>query len=538
MNSFTDLEKVLIKAHLMSMGYSNDELKRPLIAVVNSHNEINQGHGHLNTISAAVKRGILEAGGFPLEFNTIALCDGITGWYSGKGGVNYTYPSRDLICDSIETMILGQPIFSGMVCIATCDKIVPAMLQAMARINLPSVFISGGPCHPLKGNVTTEDSQKSGWARKAYLKGEIEENELLRIIGSVYNTSGSCPIMGTANTMCILGEALGMSVSGSSTIPALSAFQQQNAVTAGHKVMELVNNNITPSKIMTQSAFENAIKIMMAIGGSTNCVLHIPAIAKELGIDIDFKDFARISDSSRFICSVLPNGDADIVDLHLEGGVPLVMKKIEPILDTSVLTINGGTLKDIIDKIIPKKSEIVWDMDDPRSTEGGITVLYGNIAPEGAIVKQSAVSESMRKFTGRAVVFNGLKDFTDNLYSQRIIPGSVIVINYVGEIGAPGYPEIPVHLLDPLVGMDIAVITDGRFSGTFYGLLIGYVMPEAAKGGSIGIIHEGDEIQIDLDSKTIHLNVDEETLSKRENKIPNRELKGYLLRYTNEKSKN
>lgn len=529
--TFRDLEKVLNKAHLMSMGYTSDELDRPLVAIVNSQNEVNQGHGHLKTISEAVKRGVIEAGGFPLEFNTIALCDALTGWYSGSGGVNYTYPSRDLICDSVETMIRGQSIFSGMVCIATCDKIVPAMIQAMARVDIPSVFITGGPCLPLKGKVSTAESQKAGWARKAYLKGDIEEKDLLRVMNAVYNTPGSCPIMGTANTMSVMGEALGVSVSYTSTIPALCADQQRGGVEAGRKVMELIKNNITPSKIMTKAAFENAIKVLMAIGGSTNSVMHLPAIAKELGIEISYKDFSRISDESKFICPVIPNGDYDVVDLHLEGGMPLVMKKIESILDTSVLTVDGGTLKDILDKVEPVKSDIVWDMDDPRSKDGGLTILYGNIAPDGAVVKQSAVKDSMRKFKGKAVVFHGAEDFTANIGPERIKQGSVVIINHAGEVGGPGSPEIPVHLLDPLVNMDAAVITDGRFSGTFYGLVIGYALPEAAKGGPIGLIEEGDEIEIDIDKKTINLLVDEETLKSRTMKAPDKKVDGYLKKF-------
>lgn len=501
-------QRAIAKGHLGSTGVSYQNLNRPIIAVVNSWNEIVPGHCHLRELADEVKQGILAAGGFPLEFNTIAICDGIA---QGHNGMKYVLPSRELITDSIEAMVRGHGIFDGMVLLGSCDKIVPAMLMAAARLNIPAAMVTGGPM------VNRIKPHQSKQARQQFLKGEIDEEALFNATVDYYPTAGVCPFLGTANTMCIVSETLGMALPGSATIHALSEGRREIARKTGQAVMTLIEKDIRPRDIMTKAAFDNTIAVLLAMGGSLNTVLHLPAIAHEAGIAVTYRDFDRISRQTPLITRIVPNSqEYTVADLEPVGGIPAIMQELAPVLDTAVLSVNGRTLSDNLAGAPGADGEVIRPFTNPFSTEGGIAVLHGNLAPEGAVVKSSAVAADMWNFVGPAKVFDSEEACMTAMDDGGITAGDIIIIRYEGPIGGPGMREM--HRATEVIGKigKVAIITDGRYSGASGGLAIGYLSPEAAEGGPIALVHSGDIIEINISERRIHWNVTDEELARRQ----------------------
>lgn len=522
-----------------AMGYTDEELRRPLIGVVNAHNEVIPGHIHLDTIAEAVKRGILAAGGTPIEVPAIGVCDGIA---MGHVGMRYSLPSRELIADSVETMAMAHG-FDGMVLIPNCDKIVPGMLMAAARVNIPSIFVSGGPMLSGKvGPVTdvTEVSLSNTFeAVGAYKAGKIDDEELKDFENSSCPTCGSCAGMYTANSMNCLTEALGMGLPGNGTIPAVYAARIRLAKEAGFAIMDILKNDIKPRDIMTEEAFMNALTIDMALGCSTNSMLHLPAIAYEAGVIIDLEIANEISAKTPNLCKLAPAGPHHIEELNAAGGIQAVMKEIakKGLLNLDLMTVTGKTIRENIEKFSNKNPNVIRPVENPYSETGGIAVLKGNLAPLGCVVKRSAVASEMLKHSGPARVYNSEEEAIEAIFGGKINKGDIVIIRYEGPKGGPGMRE----MLSPtsaLAGMgldkDVALITDGRFSGASRGASIGHVSPEAAEGGNIGLVEEGDIINIDINAGTIELDVSEDTLSERRKtwrpKKPSITT-GYLARY-------
>lgn len=502
-------QRAIAKGHLGSGGAQYRDLNKPIIAVVNTWNDIVPGHCHLRHLAEQVKKGILVAGGYPLEFNTIAICDGIA---QGHQGMRYALPSRELIADSVEAMINGHGIFDGMVLLGSCDKIVPALLMAAARINIPSVVVTGGPM------VNRIKPRESKAARQKFLAGEISEEELFNVTVDYYPSAGVCPFLGTANTMCLVAESLGMSLSGSAVVPALSDLRNEFAYQSGIAVMRLLENNIKPRDIMTLPAFYNAIALVSGMGGSLNSVLHLPAIAHECGLQVTYDDFDRISRKTPLIVRVTPNSqEYTVSDLHAVGGVPTIMKELFPVLNGSVMTVDGKNLSGVIDDAPSPDGKIIKSFNAPFAKEGGIAVLTGNLAPEGAIVKSSAVPSELWKFSGPAKVFESEEECIESVEQGLVSSGDVIIVRNEGPKGGPGMREM--HRITEIVVnlKNIAVITDGRFSGASAGLSIGYLSPEAAANGPISLVKQGDLIEIDISQRTLHWQVDEQEVRRRIN---------------------
>jgi dihydroxy-acid dehydratase len=410
-------QRAISKAHLASAGISIDALNsKPLIAVANSWNEVCPGHEPLRQLAEEVKKGIRETGGEPIEFNTIGMCDGIA---QGHSGMRYCLPHREIIADSIEAMVVGEGIFDGIVLLGSCDKIIPAMLMSAARINLPSIIVTAGPSVPeIKPNQSKD-------LRQQFLSGKITERELIEGTLRYYSGPGICPFLGTANTMGILSEALGMMLPGGSLIPAGTAFRRFNARESGQAVMKLVEQGITPDRIITKESLENAVTLLSAVGGSLNSLLHLPAIAAELEIELTWSDFARIGSKTPLLCGITPNGNQTVVDLYRAGGIPSVLKEIKHLLHGNAVTVNGRTLGEIADAAKTGERDVIRSIDDPISTADGIQVIYGNIAPQGALVKTSAVPEELREFTGEAIVFNDEDECYDALRRARFIQNTL-----------------------------------------------------------------------------------------------------------------
>lgn len=508
-NGMSDYARAIAKMHLVSTGVPYEDLDRPIIGIVNSWNEIVPGHFPLREVAEEVKKGVRAAGALPLEFNTIAICDGIA---QGHGGMRYALPSRNLIADSIEAMVLGHDIFDGLVFVTACDKITPAMLMAAARLNLPAIFVTGGPA-----NTSAPASNKKE-IRKKYLEGKIGEKEL--IMGSLdfYRGPGICPFLGTANTMLMVAETLGLTLPYTATIPYGTAERGIASQKAGEKMVDLVRKGLRPSDILTNEAFFNAIRVTLAVGGSLNTLLHLPAIAGEAGIQVSWEDFDRFSREVPHLTPVTPNGPYSVVDFHNAGGVPAVMKEIGHLMDLSTPTVSGETTGEIAARAEVKNRDVIRPVTNPLHSEGGIAVLKGNLAPNGAIVKQSGVKEKLKVFTGPARVFNSEEECILALHSRKVREGDVLVIRYEGPRGGPGMREM--HRVTEVVGVSgqfdrVAIITDGRFSGASIGLSVGYLRPEAYDGGPICLVEDGDEITIDIPAREIHLHVAEETLRKR-----------------------
>jgi len=510
------VERAPHRSLFKAMGYTDEEIGRPLIGVVNSRNEIVPGHIHLNNIAEAVKAGIRMAGGTPVEFGAIGICDGIA---MGHEGMKYSLASRELIADSCEAMGRAHS-FDGMVFIPNCDKIVPGMLMAAARINVPSVIISGGPMLSLMRNGKQLDLNSVFEAVGAYKAGLITEDEVSEYENHACPGCGSCSGMFTANSMNCLTEALGMGLTGNGTIPAVYAERIRLAKYAGMKVMELVEKGIRPSDIMTEKAFENALTVDMALGCSTNSVLHLPAIAHELGIKINLDIINEISARVPNLCRLSPAGTHHVQDLYAAGGVQAVMKELSKrdLLHLDLMTVTGKTLGENIRSAQVRDRNVIRSIDDPYSATGGIAVLRGNIAVDGAVVKRSAVAEEMLVHRGPAKVFDSEDDAIKAIYGGKIVKGDVVIIRYEGPKGGPGMRE----MLGPtsaIAGMgldrDVALITDGRFSGASRGASIGHVSPEAMEGGMIAAVREGDIISINIPEGKLNVEVSDSELKER-----------------------
>lgn len=519
-----------------AMGYTEEELKKPLIGVVNAQNEIIPGHMHLDTIAKAVKYGILEAGGTPIEVPAIGICDGIA---MGHDGMKYPLASRELIADSIEAVANGHA-FDGLVLIPNCDKIVPGMLMAAARLNIPTVVVSGGPMLP--GRLNGKDISVSTVFEAAgrFESGQIDKCQLSEIEHAACPGCGSCSGLFTANTMNCLTEVLGMGLPGNGTIPAaFNGARIALAKHAGMTVMELLKKNICPRDIMTLKAFKNAITVDMAIGGSSNTALHLPAIAHEAGVELPLDLFDKISKKTPYLTKLSPGGTHHIIDLNEAGGIPAVMHELDKLklISKSCLTVTGKTIGQVIKEAVITRPDVIHSVEDPYRKTGGIAVLKGNIAPECSVVKESAVAEEMLKHTGPAKVFNSEDEAIAAICGKKIEKGDVVVIRYEGPKGGPGMRE----MLNPtsvLAGMgldkDVALLTDGRFSGATRGACIGHISPEAREGGNIALIQDGDIIEIDIPNRTLNVKLsDAELAERRKNWVcpPPKVKSGYLARY-------
>ncbi len=530
------VERAPNRSLFYALGYTKEELERPLIGVVCSYNEIVPGHMNLDKIAEAVKAGVRAAGGTPVEFPAIAVCDGIA---MGHIGMKYSLVTRDLIADSTEAMAMAHQ-FDGLVMIPNCDKNVPGLLMAAARVNVPTIFCSGGPM--LAGKLA--DGRRSCLSHMfeavgAYKAGKLDEAGVEDFEENACPSCGSCSGMYTANSMNCLTEALGMALRGNGTIPAVWSHRLRLAKHTGMQIVELVKRDIKPCDIMTEAAFHNAETIDMALGCSTNSMLHLPAIAHECGVELDLDMANEISAQTPNLCHLAPAGDTFMEDLEGAGGVWAVMKELtkKDLLDTSLITVTGKTIAENLEGVVNRDETIIRPIDKPFSGYGGIAVLKGSLAPEGCVVKQSAVAPEMMTHTGPARVFDSEEDAIAAIYEGKIKAGDVVVIRYEGPKGGPGMREM-LNPTSAIAGMgldkEVALITDGRFSGATRGASIGHVCPEAAQGGPIAFVEEGDKIAIDIPNCKIDLLVDEATLAARKAKWtpkPPAVTTGYLARY-------
>jgi dihydroxy-acid dehydratase len=521
----SDFPMSIVRLTIMQgLGVDIDELKeKPLIAVANSHTEFNPGHMHLRSLAERVKEGVHAAGGFPFEFNVPAPCDGYT---EGNEGMRYVLPQRDLIADTVETHTRSM-LFDGMVIISSCDKINPGMIMAAARLDLPTVFLTGGPgafkirfMPGMKGSIFHKDYE-----------------DLLDKMGTgTCATCGACELMGTANTFQCLAEALGLTLPGSANVPAYFSEKLLFARRAGKRVVEMVEEGLTARKILTEKAVENALMVDLAIGGSTNSTLHLPAIAHELGMELPLSRFNDFNRTIPTICAIAPSGPHGIQDLYQAGGIPAVMKSLGDKLHLDALNVTGMTWEQVLEQAIIFDQEVIRPLDNPYFEEGGTAALFGNLAPEGSVIKQSAVSEDMLVFTGRARVFESEADCLTAIREQTIEEGEALIIRYEGPRGGPGMPET----LAVTMGLDLAgyqrvgLITDGRFSGATSGPCVGHVSPEAYAGGPIAVLEDGDEISIDIPNRSVEVKLSEEEIAARlkdwkpeERDVPS----GFMRRY-------
>ena len=519
-----------------ALGFTEEERNRPLIGIVSSYNEIVPGHMNLDKIAEAVKLGVAMAGGTPVVFPAIAVCDGIA---MGHIGMKYSLVTRDLIADSTECMAMAHG-FDGLVCIPNCDKNVPGLLMAAARLNIPTVFVSGGPM--LAGHVNGKKRSLSSMfeAVGSVAAGTMSMDELCEYEEKVCPTCGSCSGMYTANSMNCLTEAIGMGLKGNGTIPAVYSERIRLAKHAGMKIMELVEKNIRPRDIMTAEAFRNALIVDMALGCSTNTMLHLPAIAHEAGVELNLDMANELSAITPNLCHLAPAGPTYMEDLNEAGGVYAVMKELSKknLLNLDLITVTGKTVGENIKDAYNKNPEVIRPVENPYSQTGGIAVLKGNLAPDGSVVKRSAVAKEMLQHEGPAKVYNSEEEAIEAIYTGKIVKGDVVVIRYEGPKGGPGMRE----MLSPtsaICGMgldkDVALITDGRFSGATRGAAIGHVSPEAVEGGPIAFVQDGDIISIDIDKCQINFKVSEEELAKRKENWTPLEPKvktGYLRRYS------
>ncbi len=519
-----------------ALGYTKEETDRPLVGIVCSYNEIVPGHMNLDKIAEAVKAGVRMAGGTPVEFPAIAVCDGIA---MGHIGMKYSLVSRDLICDSTEAMAIAHQ-FDALVMIPNCDKNVPGLLMAAARINVPTIFVSGGPMlagHLSDGRRTCLSDMFE--AVGAYHAGTLDENGVEEYVMNACPSCGSCSGMYTANSMNCLTEAIGMGLRGNGTIPAVYSARLRLAKQAGMQVMELYRQNIRPRDIMTEDAFNNAEIVDMALGCSTNTMLHLPAIAHECGIDIDLAHVNDFNARTPNLCHLAPAGPTFMEDLDRAGGVYAVMKELADagLIKTDLITCTGKTVAENIRDAENLDHDTIRPIDKPYLATGGIAVLFGNLAPDGCVVKQSAVAPEMMKHSGPARVFNSEEEAIAVIYAGGIKPGDVVVIRYEGPKGGPGMREMlnPTSAICGMgLGESVALITDGRFSGATRGAAIGHVSPEAASGGTIGLVEEGDTISIDIPNHEITLEVSDDVLAERKKNLvmPEPKVKtGYLARY-------
>lgn len=530
------LERAMNRALFYAMGYTKQELEKPIVGVVNTFNQIVPGHTHLNNLADAVVRGVSAAGGTPIVFPTIGICDGIA---MGHDGMKYVLASRELIADSVEVMAMAHP-FDAMVLVTNCDKITPAMLMVSLRLNIPTMILSGGPMEAgnwrgRETDLTTVNEGVGQVSAGIMMPEELDELEQCCCPGC-----GSCAGMFTANSMNCLTEALGLGLPGNGTIPAVSGERIRLGKLAGLKVMELLEKNILPRQIATRAAFMNAIAVDMAMGCSTNTILHVPAIANEAHIEIPQDLFQEIGEKVPHLCNMSPAGPHHLDDLDRAGGVPGVMKRLSEkgLIDLEVMTVTGQTLRENLEVVEIRDEEIIRPFDRSLHPEGGIAILKGNLAPDGAVVKQAAMAPSMLKREGRARVFDREEDAVEAILGGKIESRDVVVIRYEGPKGGPGMRE----MLSPtsaIVGMglgeEVALITDGRFSGVTRGAAIGHISPEAAEGGPLALVREGDTIAIDIPNRTLNLEISQEEMIRRRANWSPPEMKvkeGYLYRYT------
>jgi dihydroxy-acid dehydratase len=523
---------------LRACGLKDDDFKKPFIGVANSYTDIVPGHVHLREIAEAVKEGIREAGGVPFEFNTIAVDDGIA---MGHIGMHYSLPSRELIADSIETMVEAHRL-DGLVCIGSCDKIVPAMLMAMVRLNIPAIFISGGPMPAgLSKQGLPIDLISVFEGVGAFYSGLISEEELYELEVRACPSCGSCAGLFTANSMCCIAEALGLALPGNGTILATDERRKELAREAGRQIMKLVELNLRPRDIVTVEAIDNAFALDLSMGGSTNTVLHLLAIANEARIHYPLERINEIADRTPYICSLSPASNLHMEDLDRAGGVSAVLSelsKIDGLLHLDVITVTGKTLGENIKGASVKDRNVIRPIEDAYLPHGGLNVLFGNLAPEGAVIKTGAVDPSIRWFEGKAVVFESQEEAVNGIKSGKVKKGDVVVIRYEGPKGGPGMVEMlaPTSAIVGMgLGKDVALITDGRFSGGTRGICIGHISPEAAVGGPIALLRDGDVIRIDLEQRRIDVLITQQELERRRNewKPPKPKVKGgWLERYS------
>ncbi len=518
-----------------AMGFVEEEFDRPLIGVVSAKSEIVPGHIHLDTIAKYVCDGVRLAGAVPVQFPVIGVCDGIA---MGHEGMRYSLVTRELIADSIECMARAHA-FDALVFVPNCDKIVPGMLMAAARINIPAVFVSGGPMLPGKRNGKPLTLTTMFEAVGAVGAGKMDEAELSELEDAACPTCGSCAGMFTANSMNCVTEGLGMALPGNGTIPAVMAERLRLAKKTGFLIVDMLKKDIRPLSIMTEKAFLNALTLDMALGCSTNTALHLPAVAHEAGIKLDMELLNRVSEKTPNLCKLAPAGPDAVIDLHEAGGIPAVYAELakQNLIDLSLPTVYG-TLKDAVSGAVNKNPSVIKPIENPYSKTGGLAALKGNIAPDGSVVKRSAVAPSMLKHEGPARVFDSEDDAFDAIMGGKIKPGDVIVIRYEGPKGGPGMKEMlgPTAALAGM-GLDdtVALITDGRFSGASRGASIGHVSPEAAEGGLIGLVQDGDIISIDIENYAINVTLDDDEIAKRRaswKPLPPKVTSGYLARYS------
>ncbi len=525
----------LVRALYKSMGYSDQDLARPMIGIANSWNRVVPGHYNLNLVSDYVKQGIQQAGGTPVEFGVIAACDGIA---QGHDGMHYILPTRDLIAHDVEMMIEAHRL-DGVVLLGSCDKILPGMLMAAARLDIPAILVAGGP---MEGGCEFDEraaDMTSLTEGLAMLKtGKIDEGAYRRLENCAGPTCGSCSFLGTANTMCCLAEALGLSLPGSATIPATQADRLRAAQESGRQILHMIQKGITARQIINQKGIENAIRVNAAIGGSTNAILHMLAIAYEADVDLTVDAFEELSRTTPHIAKMNPAAAPNVPDFHQAGGVPAVMKEILPLLHGNALTVSGKTVVENVSKAEVHNREVIKTMADPWSQGGGLAVLRGNLAPSSAITKPAAIQPEMHKFTGKAHCFDSEEAANQAILDGKVVEGEVVVIRYEGPKGGPGMREMYIAmklLYGRGLALKTALVTDGRFSGTNNGCFVGHISPEAAEGGPLSIVRNGDLITIDIPSRKLHLHVSDEEIQRRlaSWKRPEPKFKkGYLALYS------
>ncbi len=533
-------ERAAHRAYLRALGLSEKGMSKPFIGIINSWSEFHPGHMPLRSFAEDIKKGILAAGGIPFECNTIALCDGLC---MGHSGMKWVLPSREIIADSVEILAEGNR-FDALVLMASCDKIVPGMLMGAARVNIPTIMFTGGAMLP--GYFPPEQKYILSSHAREYLgrfrKGEISKEEFLEAEQVAAPTFGSCAGMATANSMSCLVEVLGMSLPGCGSAPAIYSKKRALAIKTGEQIIEVLKAGLTPAKIMTREAFENAIVAIMALGASTNCVLHLPAIAEELGYQLSLEDFDCLGQQTPLIANVWPSGKYYVADLEQAGGIPAVLKELEPLLHTDVLTVTGKTLGENIKNARVYNREVIFPRDNPLKKQGGIAILFGNLAPKGAVVKQSAVPDEMMVHEGPAKVYESEEEAMEAMLSNQISPGDVVVIRYEGPKGGPGMREMlmPTATLMGLgLGNSVALVTDGRFSGATRGPCVGHISPEAADGGPIALVQNGDLISINIPERRLELKVSPEELEERRRKWTGpkvKESRGFLKLYAEKAS--
>ena len=524
----------LVRGLYKSMGYSDYDLARPMIGIANSWNRVVPGHYNLNLVSDYVKQGIQQVGGTPVEFGVIAACDGIA---QGHDGMHYILPTRDLIAHDVEMMIEAHRL-DGVVLLGSCDKILPGMLMAAARLDIPAILVAGGP---MEGGCEFDEraaDMTSLTEALAMLKaGKIDEGTYRRLENCVGPTCGSCSFLGTANTMCCLAEALGLSLPGSATIPATQADRLRAAQESGRQIVQMIQKGITARQIINQKGIENAIRVNAAIGGSTNAILHLLAIAYEADVDLTVDAFEQLSRTTPHIAKMNPAAAPNVPDFHQAGGVPAVMKEILSLLHGNALTVSGKSVSENVAKAEVLNRSIIKTMADPWSRGGALAVLRGNLAPSSAITKPAAIKPEMHKFTGQAHCFNSEEAANKAILDGKVVEGEVVVIRYEGPKGGPGMREMYIAmklLYGRGLALKTALVTDGRFSGTNNGCFVGHISPEAAEGGPLAIVQDGDLITIDIPGRKLHLHVPDEEIQKRLaswNRPEPKFKKGYLALY-------